>query len=91
MKKLKAAKTSTERFFVRVVKLERKLGPIWFQLPRRGKVNAERLSEFLEVMQNEYRYAFEFREDSWFDDEVCEVLKKHNAALRRLHEYLLSS
>jgi uncharacterized protein YecE (DUF72 family) len=85
MKKLKAPKTSTKKFFVRVKNLERKLGPILFQLPPRWKVNFERLSEFLEAMPKEYRYVFEFREESWFDAEVYELLKKHNAALCIYH------
>ena len=85
MKKLKAPKTSTEKFFARVEKLERKLGPILFQLPPRWKVNAGRLAEFLGAMPKDYRFAFEFRDESWFNDEVYEVLKKHNVALCVYH------
>ena len=85
MKKLKAPKTSTEKFFVPVEKLREKLGPILFQLPPRWKVNLERLSEFLDAMPKEYRFAFEFREASWFNDEVYEVLHRHKAALCIYH------
>ena len=85
MKKLKAPKTSTEKFFARVEKLERKLGPILFQLPPRWKVNVGRLAEFLGAMPKDYRFAFEFRDESWFNDEVYEVLKKHNVALCVYH------
>jgi uncharacterized protein YecE (DUF72 family) len=85
MKKLKAPKTSTKRFFARAKHLQDKLGPILFQLPPHWPVNLERLSVFLERLPEEYRYAFEFREQSWFTDEVYELLKKRNAALCVYH------
>jgi uncharacterized protein YecE (DUF72 family) len=85
MKKLKAPKTSTRKFFARVKYLENKLGPILFQLPPHWTINIKRLSVFLERLPEEYRYAFEFREQSWFTDEVYELLKKHNAALCLYH------
>lgn len=85
MKKLKAPKASTEKFFVRVNKLEQKLGPILFQLPPRWKVNLERLSDFLSAMPKEHRYTFEFRDKSWFNDKVYELLRQHNIALCIYH------
>ncbi len=85
MKKLKAPKTSTEKFFVRVEKLEHKLGPILFQLPPRWKVNLDRLAMFLNAIPGEYRYVFEFREPSWFTNSVYELLEKHNVALCIYH------
>src|SRR4051812_1705471 len=66
MKKLKAPKTSTKKFFTRVEKLEEKLGPILFQLPPHWRVNVKRLATFLERLPDDYRYAFEFREQTWF-------------------------
>jgi len=81
MKKVKAPKTSTKKFFARVEHLAEKLGPILFQLPPHWHVNIERLATFLERLPTQYRYAFEFRGHSWFTDEVYELLKKHNAAL----------
>jgi uncharacterized protein YecE (DUF72 family) len=81
MKKLKAPKTSTRKFFTRVEKLEHKLGPILFQLPPHWRVNIQRLATFLERMPKHYRYSFEFREESWFTAEVYELLRRYNAAL----------
>ena len=81
MKKLKDPEQATERFFAPAEKLEAKLGPILFQLPPRWRVNTERLSDFLEVLPREHRYAFEFREQSWFTDEVFRLLRQHNVAL----------
>jgi len=80
MKKLKAPKTSTDKFFVRVEKLERKLGPILFQLPPGWNLNLERFAAFLETLPNEHRYTFEFRNQSWLVKEVLDLLSKHNAA-----------
>ena len=85
MKKLKAPKTSTRKFFTRVKHLEDKLGPILFQLPPRWTINIGRLSAFLERLPDEYRYAFEFREPSWFTDQIYELLKQHQAALCVYH------
>src|SRR5437762_3655428 len=85
MKKLKAPKTSTRKFFTRVEKLEDKRGPILFQLPPHWRVNVQRLATFLERLPAGYRYAFEFREPSWFADEVYDLLRKHNVALCVFH------
>ena len=80
MKKLKDAKRTSEKFFLMADRLEKKLGPILFQLPPRWKVNIERLAEFLEALPDEHRYAFEFRDESWLVPEVFELLRKYNAA-----------
>lgn len=80
MKKLKDPQSSTEKFFDRVDRLERKLGPILFQLPPHWKLNLERLDEFLTELPRENRYAFEFRDESWLVREAFEVLRRFNAA-----------
>ena len=86
MKKLKSPKASTEKFFVRAAKLRNKLGVVLFQLPPRWKVNVERLEHFLDAMPRGYRYTFEFRDESWFEDEVYDLLRKHNVALCFYHQ-----
>ena len=86
MKKLKSPKASTEKFFVRVKRLRAKLGPILFQLPPRWKLNVERLETFLSAMPRSHSYAFEFRDQSWFTDEVYAVLRAHNTALCFYHQ-----
>ena len=60
--------------------MEKTLGPILFQLPPRWKLNIERLSEFMEMLPEGHRYAFEFRDESWLAPEVFTLLRKHNAA-----------
>lgn len=80
MKKLKDPKASTEKFFRAVDALAGKLGPILFQLPPKWRVDARRLEEFLEAVPPEYRYTFEFRDPSWFCDEVYKLLTGRDAA-----------
>jgi len=63
-----------------VRKLERRLGPILFQLPPSWKLNLERLENFLSGLPQHHRYAFEFRNPTWNVAEVYEVLGRHNAA-----------
>ena len=79
-KKLKDPKPSVERFFASVSALEAKVGAILFQLPPQWGRNTGRLEEFLEAVPQGYRYAFEFRNDSWFDEETYRILRRHNAA-----------
>lgn len=58
-----------------------RLGPILFQLPPFLKCNAARLEAFLRELPQEVRAAFEFRHESWFCDEIFNLLRKANAAL----------
>ena len=51
-----------------------------FQLPPRWSVNVERLQAFLEALPRGHRYAFEFRDPSWNEKPVLDVLKKFRAA-----------
>jgi len=58
-----------------------KLGAVLFQLPPNLGKDMSRLEAFLQLLPPEVPAAFEFREDSWFDPEVHELLRKHGAAL----------
>jgi len=80
MKKLKDPESSSAKFFLAAERLEKKLGPILFQLPPRWKVNVERLAEFFEVLPKGHQYVVEFRDESWFVDRVYELLRKYNVA-----------
>jgi uncharacterized protein YecE (DUF72 family) len=80
MKKLKDPEQSTKKFFDSLTPIKKNTGPILFQLPPRFKYNHERLEQFLESLPNDHRYAFEFRDEDWFNDKSVELLKKYNAA-----------
>jgi len=61
--------------------LKERLGPLLFQLPPFLRKDAPRLREFLALLPPGRRAAFEFRHQSWFDDEVLGLLCDYRAAL----------
>jgi uncharacterized protein YecE (DUF72 family) len=72
----------TLRYFHDVVSaLGEKLGPVLFQLPPNFKKDTLVLGDFLNGLPGGMRTAFEFRHESWFDDEVFETLRTRSAAL----------
>ncbi len=80
MKKLKDPEAAVSYLISTVSLLRNKLGPILFQLPPKWHVNPERLESFIESLPHGYSYAFEFRDTSWFNDNIYEILEKHNTA-----------
>lgn len=91
IKRLKAPKSSLVTFFDSVGQLGVKLGPILLQSPPRFGADEKRLEGFLQTAnslqqtvsgkRSAIRLAFEFRDPSWFDESIYQVLRKHNAAL----------
>lgn len=79
VKRLKDPKPSLRRLFSRIEGLGPHLGPILFQLPPQWKVNKERLHAFLKALPKDHRYVFEFRNASWLNPEVYDLLKQYNA------------
>ena len=80
MIKLKDSERGLVNFIPRAERLRAKLGPILWQLPPRWNVNIERLEEFLAKLPRKHRYAFELRNETWMNDDVYALLRKHNAA-----------
>lgn len=80
MKKLKEPEQHFNNFIGNVEALKEKLGPILFQLPPGWKYNGKRLEEFIAVLPDDYRYTFEFRNHTWYNNEVYGLLKKKNIA-----------
>lgn len=58
-----------------------KRGPVLMQLPPNLKKDVARLKDFVQLLPPDHRAAFEFRNDTWFDDEVYDALKAAGAAL----------
>ncbi len=58
-----------------------KLGAVLFQLPPNLKKDLPRLEAFLALLPRDHQAAFEFRNDTWFDDDVYAALKGAGAAL----------
>lgn len=80
MKKLADPQNALDNLLPRAEELREKLGPFLFQLPPHWGVNLERLDNLLSVLPRKHQYAFEFREPSWHEQEVYDLLRRHNAA-----------
>jgi uncharacterized protein YecE (DUF72 family) len=75
------AKDSVEFLYRNLAALGAKRGPVLYQLPPFLKKDVPRLSEFLHLLPEGHHAAFEFRDASWFCDEVYEALRRAGAAL----------
>ncbi len=80
MKKLKEPEKTLPPFFDGMTALGDKLKVVVFQLPPRWRCNLERLQSFLAALPKGRRYAFEFRDESWFDPAVYAALQDRGAA-----------
>ena len=58
-----------------------KRGPVLFQLPPNLKKDLPRLQEFLPLLPKDHHAAFEFRNETWFDDDVYAALRGAGASL----------
>jgi uncharacterized protein YecE (DUF72 family) len=61
--------------------LGKKAGPVLFQLPPHMPKDRERLASFLKLLRRKRFYAFEFRDPSWYDDDIVDLLKDRGVAL----------
>jgi uncharacterized protein YecE (DUF72 family) len=78
---LKAPRRITHENRRRADALGSKLGVLLFQLPHYLKKDVPRLRDFLALLPPGKRVAFEFRNDTWQDDEVYEALRGRGAIL----------
>jgi uncharacterized protein YecE (DUF72 family) len=70
-----------ERFQYTTAMLKEKLGPVLWQLPGNFKMNKEKLERFCSVLSSEFSHVFEFRDKTWFTQEVFDVLAKYKYGL----------
>jgi uncharacterized protein YecE (DUF72 family) len=82
-KRLRDAAEVTKEFLdsLKPLSKAKKLGPVLFQLRGDFKCDVPRLKDFLKGLLRGTQAAFEFRNASWFCDEVYEILRKANVAL----------
>jgi uncharacterized protein YecE (DUF72 family) len=86
-KRLKECEADVTQFVevLAPVRDARRLGLLLFQLPPNFKADPERLEAFLRIKaiagEDAPPIAFEFRHESWFNEEIYAVLRMHNAAL----------
>ena len=76
-----SAADSLQYLYANLRSLGAKRGPVLFQLPPQMKKDLPRLADFLELLPSGHAAAFEFRNDSWFADDVYDSLKSAGAAL----------
>jgi len=80
-KRLKEAGDETAYLLKTAKSMKEKLGVILFQLPPYLRKELSRLEDFLKLLDEDIRAAFEFRDETWFADDVYDLLKKYDCAL----------
>jgi uncharacterized protein YecE (DUF72 family) len=81
IKRLKEPEEPVQRFLEGARLLEDRLGPLLYQLPpnfHRTAENEVRLAAFLAILPSGLEHVFEFRHESWFDESVFDLLRRHN-------------
>lgn len=84
IKKLKESRESLRILFENASGLGEKLLCVLWQLPPAMKCNLERLKEFVTNLNNasvKCRHTFEFRNPSWFCEEVYSILRENGMSL----------
>jgi uncharacterized protein YecE (DUF72 family) len=76
-----AAADSVAYLYKNLGALGARRGPVLFQLPPFLKKDLPRLKDFLALLPEGHRAAFEFRHASWFDDDVYALLRAAGASL----------
>jgi len=79
--KVESAGDSVDYLYKNLASLGDKRGPVLFQLPPNLKKDLPRLVAFLALLPQGHNAAFEFRNETWFADEVYEALKGVGASL----------
>ena len=79
-KKLKDPKDPVRNFYKGANGLGKKLGVTLFQLPPNLNFDEEKLKHFINILPTTKRYTIEFRNDTWWNDEVYKMLKNKNIA-----------
>jgi uncharacterized protein YecE (DUF72 family) len=81
IKRLNNVADETKYLLETAALLEQRLGVVLFQLPPNMKKDSARLKAFLSLLPADVRSAFEFRHETWFDDEVFTLLRAKDCAL----------
>jgi len=80
-KKLTDPQEPLDNILTRVRLLGSHHGPILYQLPPRWRCDAQRLRDFIEMLPNDLFHVFEFRDPSWYCDEVERLLARNRMSL----------
>ena len=80
-KRLKEPEEPLEFLLAATDKLDPRLGAILFQLPPNMRCDLERMQTFLGHLPRGTPVSFEFRDESWFNEETYQLLRDRNIAL----------
>lgn len=75
MKKLRGVRDSVRRFYEDSEPLKHKLSCILWQLPPMLKKDLERLGDFCGVLDKRRKNVVEFRDESWYSEDVLGLLR----------------
>ena len=80
-KRLKNVDEETEYFFRSLSVLGRRMGPVLFQFSKSFRADRSVLEDFLELIPEKMHCAFEFRNPSWHDPEILDLLREKECSL----------
>ena len=80
-KRLRDAESDVAEFLRRAQMLGSRLGPLLFQTPHYLRKDLPRLQDFLALLPDGSRVAFDFRNDTWQSDDVYEALRARGVML----------
>jgi uncharacterized protein YecE (DUF72 family) len=80
-RRLQNAERYTDDFLRIASVLEKRQGPILFQLPPNFKKDLPRLKAFLKYVDGRASIVFEFRHESWFCDDTYDCMRSHSTAM----------
>jgi len=78
IKRLKDCGDEVNNFMSRAALLKDKLGPLLYQLPPGLHRDDDILKSFLATLPQEIEHVIEFRHDSWFAEEVYDILRRNH-------------
>jgi uncharacterized protein YecE (DUF72 family) len=81
IRRLQNVEEAVQRFLLTLQPLAAQLGPVLFQMPPTAKADVGVLRDFLALLPRNFKAAFEFRHESWFNDDVYKALQERNATL----------
>ncbi len=81
VKKLNDPAESIRKFLGLATLLRRRLGPILYQLPPSQHRNLDKLDAFIKCLPQRDHAVFEFRHDSWYEQDTFDLLNERGVAL----------
>ncbi len=81
MKRLRNVAEEAEYLFSTLSVMEKKLGPVLFQLPKSFHADRPALEDFLALVPAHMSCAFEFRSPSWLDVAILDLLREKGCSL----------